>query len=271
MNLATDFLQRVDPVNLALRAGFHPYAWQEEVLRSTSRQMLLNCSRQAGKSTVTSIVPLHLSLYDPGSLSLIVSPSERQSKLLLEKTYEAITALGQHSILTTENDLYCKLANGSEIYALPGKEGTIRGFSDVKLVIIDEASRAADALYHAVRPMLATSGGRIILLSTPFGKRGFFHREWTEGGANWQRVHIKAQEVPHISPEFLEEERASLPPELFAQEYEGSFVDTLDQIFTHELVSGLMSSDVAPLFGGTDSWSPSLSDPTLPPLPSFSG
>ncbi len=41
---------------------------------------------------------------------------------------------------------------------------------------IDEAARVSDELYRAVRPMLATSGGRIVLLSTPFGKRGFFFR-----------------------------------------------------------------------------------------------
>jgi hypothetical protein len=52
-------------------------------------------------------------------------------------------------------------------------EATIRGFSGVAPLIVDEASRVSDELYQAIRPMLAASGGEILLLSTPFGKRGF--------------------------------------------------------------------------------------------------
>jgi hypothetical protein len=50
--------------------------------------------------------------------------------------------------------------NGSRIIGLPGSEETIRGFSAVSLLLVDEASRVPDDLYMAVR-----------LMSTPCGKR----------------------------------------------------------------------------------------------------
>jgi hypothetical protein len=50
------------------------------------------------------------------------------------------------------------------------------------VAIIDEAARVPDALYRTVRPMLATSGGRLVCLSRPNGRHGFFHDEWTNGG-----------------------------------------------------------------------------------------
>jgi hypothetical protein len=75
-----------------------------------------------------------------------------------------------------------ELGSGSRIVSLPGTEGTIRGYSAVSLLIGDEAARVSDALYYAVRPMLAVSQGRLLALSTPFGKRGWFCEEWT--GAN---------------------------------------------------------------------------------------
>src|ERR1700688_2334143 len=81
-----------------------------------------------------------------------------------------------------ESSLRIELGNGSRIIALPGLENTIRGFAGVKLLVIDEASRVADDLYRAVRPMLAVSNGRMICLTTPWGKRGFFHDVWTGGG-----------------------------------------------------------------------------------------
>jgi hypothetical protein len=112
---------------------------------------------------------------------------------------------------------------------------------------VDEAARVDDALYFAVRPMLAISGGALIMLSTPYGKRGVFFEEWTNG-AGWERYEVQASQCPRISPTFLEEERRSLPARVYRQEYECSFEETEDSVFSYELVEQAITSDVAPLF-----------------------
>ncbi len=131
---------------------------------------------------------------------------------------------------------------------MPGSEKTIRGFSGAALLIVDEASRVADELYFAVRPMLAVSGGALMMLTTPYGKRGIFYEEWT-GGHGWDRYEVPASECPRISDEFLEEERQALPSWVFRQEYECSFEETEDQVFTTEMVERAVTSEVTPLFG----------------------
>lgn len=175
--------EKGDAVLMAERAGIVPDAWQADLLRSDAKQIALNCSRQSGKSTVSSILTVHEGIYNNNSLSLLLSPSLRQSQELFRKVQTVYNNL--HSPMlpqtTDESALRMEFDNGSRIIALPGNEATIRGFSDVGLLVIDEASRVPDALYQSVRPMLAVSGGRIVLLSTPFGKRGFFHSEWTDG------------------------------------------------------------------------------------------
>ena len=93
--------------------------------------------------------------------------------------------------------------------ALPGTEKTVRSYSGVRLLVVDEASRVDDALYGSVRPMLAVSQGRLVALTTPWGKRGWFYRAWSEGGADWERHRVPATDCPRISPAFLEEERRS--------------------------------------------------------------
>ncbi len=95
--------------------------------------------------------------------------------------------------------------------------------------------------------MLAVSGGRLMMLSTPYGKRGVFFEEWT-GGEGWERYEVPARECPRISHEFLAEERRALPARVFRQEYECSFEETEDQVFSHELVSAAISEEVKPLF-----------------------
>ena len=86
-----------------------------------------------------------------------------------------------------DNEISLLFPNGSRIVGLPGSEATIRGFSAVSLLLVDEAARVSDDLYKAIRPMLAVSGGSLWLMSTPFGRRGFFWDAWANGGPDWER------------------------------------------------------------------------------------
>jgi hypothetical protein len=251
--LATDLARALDPVLLAESAGLEPDPWQADLLRGRDRQIILLCARQAGKSTVSSLLALDEALHRPPALVLLLAPALRQSQELFRRVKDALHALGPMAPpIVQESALSLELANGSRILSLPGKEGTIRGFSNVALLVVDEAAWVADTLYQSVRPMLAVSGGRIVLLSTPYGKRGFFHSTWIDGGIDggddWRRVRITAHQVPRISPEWLEQERRRIPERWFAQEYLCEFVETEDQVFSYDLVAAAISEDVMPLF-----------------------
>src|SRR5215208_2315879 len=153
-----------DPVEFALKVGIRPDPWQLDLLRSEAERILLNCSRQSGKSTMAGLIALHKALTVPSSLVLILAPAERQAKELFSKVATFYQALGHPIPADSYRKLGAELANGSRIEALPGTEKTIRGFSGAALLIVDEASRVADELYYAARPMLAVSGGRLMLL-----------------------------------------------------------------------------------------------------------
>ena len=181
---------------------------------------------------------------------LILCPALRQSQELFRKVKDALSELHLADIeARQESALSLEFTNRSRIVALPGKEATIRGFSGVSLLLVDEASRVPDELYQAVRPMLAVSGGRIALLSTPFSKRGFFHHEWTEGGQDWYRVKITAEQCPRISREWLEAERQRIGDWWYRQEYFCEFVETDDQVFSYEDIQAALDYESAPLFG----------------------
>jgi hypothetical protein len=252
-SVARDLACALDPARLSRRVGIEPDDWQAELLRSDDRQVLVNCSRQVGKSQTTATLAAHTALYCPGEPVLLLSPTLRQSSQLFQKVKWALKRVGATSAdATTDNALSVKLANGSEIHSLPGKGGTIRGFSSVRLIVVDEAAFVADDLYSAISPMLAVSGGRLILLSTPFGKRGFFHEEWANGGDDWRRFAVTAEECPRIPPEFLERERRMLGA-LYAQEYGCQFLDIVRAVFRHEDVARAITDEVRPLFADDDS------------------
>jgi len=149
--------------------------------------------------------------------------------------------------LLEDNKLSFQLLNGSRIVSLPGNEETIRGFSNVSLIIEDEAARVDDNLYRAIRPMLAISGGQLILMSTPFGRRGHFFEEWENGGPVWYRIKILATECPRITPAFLEQERNSLGRWWFEQEYMCKFEEAEDQVFKYDEVMEALDDKIQPL------------------------
>jgi hypothetical protein len=215
-------LLALDPAQALAARGLTPDPWQRDLLLGADRQVLLNCSRQSGKSTVVSALALCTALFTPGALVLLLSPSQRQSGEIFRKVLEGYQALDRPLPATFESQFRLELANGSRVVCLPGREETIRSFGGVNLLVLDEAARIPDRLYRSVRPMLAVSQGRLVALSTPFGRRGWFFEEW-EGDGPWKRVKVTWRECPRITPRFIAEETRAMGAGWVAQEYECSF------------------------------------------------
>jgi Terminase large subunit, T4likevirus-type, N-terminal len=236
MNAKQLLATALDPSRILAARGMRVDPWQRDVLLSRHRQILLCCCRQAGKSTVVSALALHHALFDPASLTLILSPGERQSAETFKKVRDNYRALDRPIKATHETERRLELTNGSRILCLPGVEETVRCYSP-SLIIVDEAARVADDLYRAVRPMLAVSRGRLVALSTPFGQHGWFYDEW-HGSGPWQRIRVAWRDCPRISAEFIAEEERALGRSWVAQEYECSF----------EAMAGLVYPEFAPAF-----------------------
>jgi hypothetical protein len=219
----TQLALALDPAQILRARNLQPDAWQRTFLFSSARQVLLNCSRQSGKSTTVAALALHTALYTPGSLILLLSPSLRQSAELFRKILDFHKSVKGPVTATRQSRTQLEFANQSRIVCLPGKEATVRSFSGVRLLVIDEAARVPDDLYRSVRPMLAVSRGRLICLSTPFGKRGFFFNEWTNNDASWERIQITWKDCPRITADFIAQETRSMGESWVRQEYLCSF------------------------------------------------
>ncbi len=265
---------RSDPGLLMRAAGKPPDPWQTQVLRSTCQQMILCCNRQAGKSTTVAALALLTAVLEPPATVLILSPTQRQSSELFHKVKEFYHAHGGHKAVrpapwgrprsvpdldreellaaeTAEREtaLQLELTNGSRVVSLPGgNPDTVVAFSSIRLLVIDEAARAKDDLYFAVRPMLNRSGGRLVLLSTPKGRRGFFFDEWENGRADeWQKVLVRAPDCPWLTPAILTREERSMGPYWYRQEYMCSFNENVGALFREEDIQA-MFCDAPPRF-----------------------
>ena len=241
----------LDPTRIFRNAGHTPDPWQRKVLLSSAARQLFLCSRQVGKSYTAAAIALHHAIYTSDALILLLSPSLRQSRELFRRVAGLRSQLLFQVPLTRETDLCLDFENGSRVICLPGTEETIRGYSGVTLLIIDEAARVPDALYYSVRPMLAISGGRLICMSTPWGQRGWFYEAWTSEEP-WERTRVTAPECPRLSQAFLDEERRTHGRQSFAQEYMAEFARASDQAFEVELVRAAFDVNVQPLFNAEE-------------------
>jgi hypothetical protein len=241
--LSRDLARAFDPVLLARDCGIEPDAWQAKLLRERPRRGLWLASRQSGKTTTALLTTLWTVLYEAPALCLIVSPSLRQSSEAFRTFTMLYHKLDGAPELKAESLTRAELANGSRVISLPGAERTVRGYAGAKLIVLDEASRIDDALIAALRPMMATVNGSLLMLTTPAGRRGEFFRAWTEGDG-WTRVRVPASECPRLSKEFLDEEKRELGPQVYKQEYELEFVADAEAVFPVELIDRAFTDEI---------------------------
>ena len=218
--------------------------WQQEVL-DTEGNITIRSGRQVGKSEVISAKAVKFAIDNPNTTTLIIAASQRQSSLLFEKVRANFDFM--------EGDIYAEkptltriiLKNGSRIYSLPaGRTGYfIRGFT-IDLLIADEAAYIPETVWTAVIPMLAVSRkirkkGHIVLLSTPFGKGGYFYNSFTD--PDFRAFHVSSEDCKRIPLEFLKKEKARMSKADYAQEYLGEFIDQWNQFFPTDLIKKCMT------------------------------
>jgi hypothetical protein len=238
-----------DPVAFAQKAlGLRLDDWQARVLAGAAERTIINASRQSGKSPTAAVLGLHQALYRAGSLTLLVSPSLRQSSELFRKVSELRDALPWKPELLEDNRLSMRVKGGGRVVSLPGSERTIRGHSAVTLLVVDEAARVEPELYFSTLPMLAVSRGRLLMMSTPWLRSGPFFEVWSSPDG-WHREHVTVFDVPRIAPEWIEEQRRAMPELWFRCEFMGEFVDAEDAVFAPEVIDAALSDEVEPLFG----------------------
>jgi len=242
------------PVEFAMSVGIEPDPWQIEVLASEHPRKILCCGRQVGTTTVGAVFAIHKALTQPGSTVLIVAPGERQAKLLFSKAKRLYEQAGHPLPAHSARRTGLELANGSIIEALPAVERTTRGYS-VDLLVVDEAAAVPDTDYHGILPALIATQGEQVLLSTPRGKRGFFHEIW-HSDDDWQRIMVRSDEVGRIRPEDLDVFRSSMPEQFFEQEFHCAFLDTEGSLFAYDDIEAALAAgeDVAAIEIGGDEW-----------------
>jgi hypothetical protein len=218
---------------------YSPSGWQSELHLSQARYRIVCCGRRAGKSFAAAAELKEAALCNPGAVVWYVAP--------VYATAERVFGLLQRSLpgpvikRVSLSKLRLELVNGS-VCEFKSAEipDNLRG-EGLALLILDEAARIAGDCWRAVlRPALADKRGRLLAISTPAGRGGWFFELFQRGQdpleseyqsfsfPSWSNLIVfpKGAADPEIASL-----RASLPSDLFRQECEAVFIQDGGVVF----------------------------------------
>src|SRR5262245_4282754 len=127
MGMPRELAYRLDPALWVREVlGLTPSSWQEQFLRAPGGAAILALtSRQCGKATTAAWAMAHAAMFEPGSLSVVACPAQRQSAEAVRRVCDAVLKAGAK--LKADNVYGLELTNGARVLALPGSDDSVRG------------------------------------------------------------------------------------------------------------------------------------------------
>lgn len=226
--------------------GIKPYYHQRRVIEEitgktgTGRVVVVNSSRQKGKSYMVSNILLWYACNIPRTNNFYVSPTLKQAKSIYKLIVDAIS---NAKIIKSKNatDLVIKLINGSTInFKSAEQRDSLRGYT-ADFLAIDECAFISDDIFYLILPWVDAKNAPILMTSTPFIKAGFFYQYFNYGLDNqhntitidWSTEEFKDSIEQILPASKLEEYRQALPKNVFRTEYLGLFLDDEGTVFTN--------------------------------------
>lgn len=178
---------------------------------------------------------LYWAINDPGCTIFFCSPTYAQAKKVLEDLHNAIVNSG---IVQSYNksDVTLKLKNGSVMmFKSTEREDSLRGYTGDYMVVDESAYHGEEVWGSVLKPIMLVRGKKVLFISTPRGNN-WFKKLYDQGQdpeqPNYASCRMHYTENPHLDLKELEEARRSLPEHIFAAEYEGSFTESGQTVFS---------------------------------------
>lgn len=214
---------------------FKPHAGQRKIIDgfadSEHKFGVVSTGRQFGKSLLAQNLALYWCLKNPKTKCGWVTPIYRQGEKVFEEMHNACRQIVRG---VNKSQLKMNFINGSQIQFLSADNpDTIRGYSFDWMVIDEAAFIAERAINEAIIPTLTARGKKCLVISTPRSKNWFY--SWFLKGQEQSSDYISFEGIsadnPYTDKGFIEEQRLSLPDEIFKQEYLAKFSESTNDVF----------------------------------------
>jgi len=249
-------MKNKDPVAFAEKFfNWKAHEGQKKILRSQAQFLTVAAGRRFGKSEAMAVLALYEAVKAPERIVFIIAPTYDQSMVIFESVVRFLGKSPLHDLVKrTRYSPYplLQLVHGGEIHARSAdKPNNLRG-RKAHMVILDEAAFVKDsAVYDVIEPMLADFNGRLIKISTPYGKNHFYDSfmKGLEGVKGYESFRFPSMMNPYISREFLELKKMEYGETSlrWRVEYEAEFVDDDSVVFPWSIIEDVVEDYSLPV------------------------
>lgn len=208
---------------------YTPHPGQIALHTSTARFRVCCSGRRFGKTLLCCNEMAKHALEHPETIAMWVAPTYRQTQIafrLMAKALKEVLALPAN-----KSELRLELINGSAIqFASAERYDNLRG-EGISFLVMDEVAQIAEQAWtESLRPTLSDTNGRAIFIGTPRGRNWFWHlfqRGLSSSktyNPEWESFTFPTSANPYIPAKEIEDVQATLPEDVFRQEYLAEFL-----------------------------------------------
>jgi phage terminase large subunit-like protein len=229
-------MTKISDKKLQEAIGFIPSKPQQQILDCTAREMTIAAGRRFGKSAICAYLGLK-TLLEPNKKVWIVAPTYDLTNKVFDYLVKWLAKVlpSQRDGISYRPYPRVRLANGSILECRSTENPTGLLGEEVDLEIVDEAARIQRHIYDTyLYPVTSSRQGRIVKISTPFGKNWFYEsslKDKEEGGY----FNFQSKDNPTFKPEEWERAKEKLPEQVFKQEYMALFLEDAASVFRNIL------------------------------------
>lgn len=222
-------------------------------MQSKARFRVLACGRRWGKTDAAAAGIAARIATSQTSRQLAIAPTLAQARIVFERVVWMLTAAGivftpylsPHPSIRIPKS---KERGATILHVLDARSGQqakfLRG-QGADHILMDEAAFLPETLIaDTAMPMLAATGGRMTLISTPFG-RNHFYRYFLKGANDesefWSRTG-PSEENPQVDKNYLLMQRQLMTERAFSTEYLAEFSDSNATVFGYEFIEAALSA-----------------------------
>jgi hypothetical protein len=236
--------------------GVTPHTTQAAFLECRAPVKVAACGRRWGKSTAAALDVLHLAVVGDAegrpTTQMVVAPTADQTTIIADQVERLLTGgplSGLVAGVVHAPFSEITLVNGSTILARSGAyEGKYLRGRAAHRVVVDEAAFVPErTVQEAILPMLADSGGQLVLISTPFGRNHFWehYMRGQSTDAACRSFQFPSEQNPHISAAYIAAQRETMTDLQWRAEWLAEFLDDQSTVFKWSLIERAMWGELS--------------------------
>jgi phage FluMu gp28-like protein len=230
--------------------------YQIDALFDNSRYAIVEASTKSGKTTACLIWIIEAALQGKSDQDFWwVAPVYGQAKIAFRRLK---AGLPRESYTPNESDLTLTLVNGARIVCKSAEKPDNLYGEDVFAAVFDEASRAREEAWHALRSTLTATRGKVRIIGNVKGRKNWAYKlarraESGEPGMSYAKITAyDAIDAGILSEDEIEDARRQLPDNVFRELYLAEASDDEGNPFgiiaIHDCIAP-MSNERAAVFG----------------------